>query len=149
MVAPGREEMKLYIAGPMTGRAYHNVPAFEAAATELRSQGHDCIVPIELDGDEYRDFCLADPTGRAEAPDERTWGDFLARDVKCIADEVEAVVVLPGWRDSKGARLETYVALLTGKPVYSWDSFSLTPLAEAYVADCLTIELHCDIRRRG
>lgn len=111
--------MKLYIAGPMTGVPYWNVPLFERVAAALREKGTECIVPIELDGSTYRDFCLADPTGRGKIQDGRTWGDFLARDVKCIADEVDGVVMLPDWYQSKGARLEVFVAIQTKKAL--WD----------------------------
>lgn len=121
--------MRLYIAGPMTGRPYHNVPAFEAVAKKLREKGHDCIVPIELDGNEYRSFCLQDPTGLAKSDDDRTWGDFLSRDVKCVADEVEGIVVLDDWYESKGARLEAFVAVNCGKPVYNVDLQELNPYA--------------------
>lgn len=110
--------MIYYIAGPMTGWPYHNVPAFLEAAKTLRSQGLECVVPIELDGSEYEKHCLNDPTGLAPCEDQRTWGDFLSRDVKAIADELDAVVLLPGWHTSKGARLETFVAMNLGYPIF-------------------------------
>jgi hypothetical protein len=46
-----------------------------------------------------------------------TWGDCLAMDVKLISDICGGVAVLPGWHQSRGARLETFVAFLCGKPV--------------------------------
>lgn len=115
--------MKLYLAGPMTGYPKHNIPAFLAAAEVLRAQGHEVVVPIELDEAEYPGYmekAMADDTGTAQFGD-CTWGDFLARDVKCVSDEVDCVVLLPYWHMSKGARLEAFVAITCEKPVYFYD----------------------------
>jgi hypothetical protein len=106
---------KLYVAGPMTGLPQFNFPAFDRAARLLRGDGFEVISPAELDSPAVRAAALASPDGKLGG---ETWGDMLARDVKLIADEVEAIVVLPGWSKSRGARLEVFVALLCGKPVF-------------------------------
>lgn len=116
--------MKVYLAGPMTGIPQFNFPVFDAAAADLRERGFEVVSPAELDDPETRAAALASPDGApgsGMASDE-TWGDFLARDVKLIADGgVEAIVVLPGWEGSRGARLETFIAnALCGAPVYHY-----------------------------
>lgn len=99
---------RVYIAGPMTGLPQHNIPAFDAAAQDLRERGYDVVSPAELDDQATRAAALASPDGRCKF--DETWGDFLARDVKIIADgRLEGIVVLPGWQGSRGARLETFV----------------------------------------
>lgn len=111
--------MKVYIAGPMTGRPQFNYPAFIRAADVLRTAGFDVVSPAELDDPADREAALRSPDGDPLYYDgPNSWGDFLARDVKLLADDgIVAVVVLPGWDKSKGARLETFVAFLSGLPV--------------------------------
>lgn len=114
--------MKLYIAGPMTGIPQFNFPAFNEMAERLRSQGYEVVSPAELDDDADRAMALASIDGHVGSV-EKTWGDFLARDVKLIADDgIDGILVLPGWEKSRGARLETFVAnALCGLPILTWD----------------------------
>jgi hypothetical protein len=106
--------MKWYLAGPMSGIPQYNIPAFDAAAAALRAQGADIVSPAELDDPEIRAASLASPDGLTAVAG-KTWGDFLARDVKLIADQVDGILLMPGWIYSKGARLEAFVGLTTGK----------------------------------
>lgn len=118
----------LYMAGPMTGIPQFNFPAFFAAAEDLRKLGYTIVSPAEMDM-EIGVTALASPDGKlkasldgnqAKTDDGYTFGDFLARDVKVIADKVDGVVCLPGWENSKGARLEVYVSLISNKPVFTY-----------------------------
>lgn len=45
-----------------------------------------------------------------------------------ILNVVDAVVVLPGWHNSAGARLETAVAIAIGTPVYGYVDGELHPI---------------------
>jgi len=113
--------MHLYITGPMTGIPQFNIPAFDAAAAALRSQGYDVTNPAEEeDTPAVRAAGLASTTGNLAdlIPTGETWGDLLARDVKIVADRVDGIVLLPGWEKSRGARLEAFVAVQCRKPVY-------------------------------
>lgn len=115
--------MRIYIAGPMTGIPQFNIPAFDAAAADLRSRGYDVVSPAELDDPETRAAALASETGEDGTGSHKneTWGDFLARDVKLIADQgIEGIVCLRGWKESKGARLETFVGRLCGLPIFEY-----------------------------
>lgn len=114
----------LYTAGPMTGHPQFNFPAFDALAASLRAAGYNVISPAELDDPEDRAAALASPDGYMHGGHHmnKTWGDFLARDVKLIADgNIDGIVILPGWQTSRGARLETFVGrMLCGKTVWKW-----------------------------
>lgn len=114
-----------YLAGPMTWIAQFNYPKFDRIAAELRAQGLEIRSPAELDDPETRKAALASPDGTpgSGAMNDETWGDFLKRDVKLIADEVDGVIVMDGWHKSRGARLETFVAaMMCGKPVLYYPS---------------------------
>lgn len=108
--------MKVYLAGPMSNLPQFNFPAFFAAAEKLRAIGFEVVSPAEIDNQEDKGAALTstdgDPTNRV-AMNNKTWGDFLSRDVKLIADTgIEGIVFLPGWAKSKGAKLEAFVGLL-------------------------------------
>lgn len=104
-----------YLAGPMTGIPQFNFPAFFAAADALRARGFEIISPAELDDDNDKDAAMKSTDGSLEnyeSENKKTWGDFLARDVKLIADQCSGIIFLAGWAKSRGARLEAFVGIL-------------------------------------
>src|SRR5262245_37721375 len=115
--------MRIYIAGPMTGLPQFNVPLFDSVAATLRERGHHVVSPAELDSPVMRAAALQSKDGSMAAIAHlgESWGDMLARDVKVIEQQVDAICVLPGWHRSRGARLEAFVGLLTGKSFYAFD----------------------------
>ena len=127
---------RYYLAGPMSGIPQFNFPAFDTAKLSLLAEGYDVVSPAELDDETARAAALASPDGDLEAYKDatgETWGDFLARDVKLIADEVDGVILLEGWEESKGARLEAFVARTCGKPVYDYEVWFNDP-------DCIYLD---------
>lgn len=84
--------MRVYISGPMTGIEDENFPAFNRASALLRSMGFDVENPADK--------------GIIEGWE---WEDYLRYDLKMMAD-CQAIYLLPGWENSKGARLEVHVA---------------------------------------
>ncbi len=102
-----------YLAGPMSGYPQFNFPMFDAVAKGLRSLGFDVISPAELDDPQTRLEALASSDGNPIGV-HGTWGDFLARDVKIVADQVQGIILLPHWEKSRGARLEAFVGILCG-----------------------------------
>ncbi len=123
--------MRVYIAGKMSEIPHFNIEAFDEVARDLRELGYDVVSPAELDGPETRAVLMASAHGdHADLPPAESWGFYLARDVRLLADDgIEAVVVLSGWEKSKGARLETYVAYLLKLPILSATDMSVVPKA--------------------
>jgi len=99
------EPVKIYIAGPMSGLPGYNLPAFAAAALELEALGYDATNP-----------------GRHGVIEGYTWQDYMRRAlVEMLA--CDAVAVLDGWENSKGASLEVYVARQLAMPVRPIDEW--------------------------
>jgi len=122
-----------YCCSPMTGRPYHGMRELDAAAADLRARYPDATVwsPAELDDDAVRDACMADPTGsNAVLPRGRTWSKLLARDLRLIASGVDCIVVLPGWKESRGCRLEIFFSRLLGLDVRYYPSMRRVPVKE-------------------
>jgi Domain of unknown function (DUF4406) len=138
---------KIYLAGPMSGIPQFNFPAFFEAASSLRAAGFEVVSPAEIDNEEDKGAALTstdgDPTNRV-AMNNKTWGDFLARDVKLLSDTgIEGIVFLPGWEQSKGAKLEAYVGLLQGFKFWEYyeKGVIVRPLPRFAVIDSIAFEL--------
>lgn len=118
--------IKVYLAGPMTGYPRFNFPFFDRVADELRAMGNlfEVVSPAELDDPAAREAALqsewGDPAEYAKLTG-MTWADFLSRDVKLISDGgFDAILCLPGWENSRGARLETFVGYLNGLRLFQY-----------------------------
>lgn len=90
---------RVYISGPMTGLPDFNYPAFNKAAAELRAYGLHVENPAE------------NPT-----PECNSWLGFMRLAVVQIAS-CDHVVTLPGWENSRGAKVEVELARGMGLPV--------------------------------
>jgi hypothetical protein len=101
--------MKAYLAGPMSGLPDNNFPAFREAAEQLRFNGWTIINPVELDEDEG----LAE-TAQLGDPE---YKDALARDLRQLMD-VDAIVLMPGYQNSKGAQTELSLARHYGLHIF-------------------------------
>ncbi len=92
---------KVYIAGPMTGLPQFNFPAFEKAAATLRSAGLQVVSPHEdNDTTQPREF-------------------YIRRGIRQLLD-CDSIYMLPGWKESAGARLELDIALNLGLFVFGY-----------------------------
>lgn len=112
-------ENRVYLAGPMSGIAEHNFPAFHAAADRLRGSGLEVVNPA--------DHGLVEGLG---------WSDYMRWDLVKLAG-CHAVYVLPGWEKSKGASLEIAIARALGMPVFTVEGAALAsaPVADERVAE--------------
>lgn len=92
-----------YISGPMAGYIDNNFPAFEEAATGLRNSGFSIISPHEI---------------KHNMTDDYSWADFIKNDVRVMLKECNGIILLKGWPQSKGSRVELELALSLQWPVY-------------------------------
>lgn len=97
---------RIYLAGPMTGIKDFNFPLFNAEAARLRALGYDVVNPAEINGGAAELATCANMT-----PEElrEHWRECMRRDIPAMLT-CDAVALLPGYRNSKGARLEVHIA---------------------------------------
>lgn len=96
--------MKIYVAGPITGIEDYK-EQFAAAEQLLKEKGHTvmnpAILPEGFEHEDYMHICLP------------------------MVDVCDAVVLLPGWMDSKGAKAEFVHA--TGQGIKKYFDVSDVP----------------------
>lgn len=143
-----RDSMAWYVCGPMTGIPRFNYPLFDIVTAHLRLEVEsEVISPTELDSKRMqkvaRESFDGSPTDMVNETGE-SWGDVLARDVRIIEKKVGNFALLPGWRESRGARLEVFVALLVG--VKSFHEVSFTPTGKMVFSVLTDKEIRTAIR---
>ena len=89
--------MIVYIAGPMTGLPENNYPAFYAAEEALTAAGH----------------AVLNPARNGTIVGSNAWQQYMRLSIAQML-QAEGVALLPGWLDSRGARLERRIAMALG-----------------------------------
>jgi hypothetical protein len=138
-----QKRTKAYLCGRMSWVKAFNFPLFDKEAKRLRATGEwDIVSPAELDDPVIRAAALRSPDGDpSKSTHGHTWGDFLARDMKLIADEgIEAIICLPEWWKSQGAKVEVFIASLLGLPVLK--ASNLRPVTKDEWAKAYRFLLH-------
>jgi len=97
------KQTTIYLSGPMSGLPDYNSAEFAKYAEIYRQQGFRVLSPPELDaGDWSKDYAF-----------------YIKRDIEVLVKEhVSRIYLLPGWQDSRGARLEHHIAELLGIGIY-------------------------------
>lgn len=85
--------MIVYIAGPMTGLPDLNYPAFNAAEEALTAAGH----------------AVLNPARNGTIVGSNAWQQYMRLSIAQVL-QAEAVALLPGWVNSRGATLERRIA---------------------------------------
>ena len=113
--------MRVYVAGPVSGRSAANRPAFDALAARVRAAGYDPVVPHDYVAPGW-------PRGR------------VMRVLFRIVTECDGIAVLPDWRDSSGAWDEVAVARQCGLVDVFGEAW---PGEEGLVAACAALPDPC------
>jgi hypothetical protein len=112
----------IYLAGPMQGYPEFNFPAFHRSAAFLRSLGHVVFSPAERDIERHggKDISKDNATGDVKEATEKhgfSLRHALAEDTDFICMEADAIAMMPGWENSKGARAEHALAVALGHEI--------------------------------
>jgi hypothetical protein len=93
---------KIYISGPISNHPTGNIELFAAEALKIRQGGDIAVNPHEV--------C-------AHLPKTSPWDDFMQ---VCIEElsSCDAILMLPGWQESKGANVEYEKAKEMGIEIY-------------------------------
>lgn len=97
--------MTVYLAGPMSGIPEFNYPAFNAKATELRALGIEVRNPAENDG----------------GSTDKTWNEYMRLAIRSLL-ECDEILLLPRWENSRGARIEKFIAEELGMMINEVDA---------------------------
>ena len=99
--------MLVYLAGPYSGDVEANIEAARQVAVELWDKGYYVLCP-HMNSAFFDRYCK-----------KATWDAFMLGYLTML-HRCDAVVMLPGWRGSRGARIERSFADNRGVPVYEW-----------------------------
>ena len=112
-----------YLSGPMSGKPDSNFSLFQRAAKILRERGFYIISPVELDEEE----------GLIK---DEAWGHYIGRDVHVLIDKCDGIIMLPDWTQSKGAKIELFVAMTCGHALFEFaDNEEWLPLVAPLKAE--------------
>lgn len=102
--------MKVYISGPIT----HHVgeDPFAPVKARLEERGYRTLNPKDVPA--CRDRSCARLPHEIEKGWEHSWACFLKHDLIAMLRECDTILMLDGWQDSHGARLELSTAAAVG-----------------------------------
>lgn len=103
----------IYISGKMSGVENWNFPLFFERDEQIRALGYGVINPAKNDGETLEEALAS--AGTSDAP-ANEWEYYIKKDVKKLMD-ADAICVLPGWQNSKGATLEVKLGQTLGLPI--------------------------------
>ena len=124
-----------YISGPITGlpQQQDQQPSQHAEA-RLKASGYEVVNPVTI-GESLEYGCAQ--VG-AEPP---SWDQYMRADLQQML-HCKTIAMLPGWRESKGARIEHFVASVLGFDVICAISlkpvFTTVELSGAFHHECCT-----------
>ena len=108
--------MKVYVCGPITGLPNMNREAFASAAKQLQDLGHQPVNPHETCA-----TIVQEHTGTSD----ELWQKCMRADIRELMT-CDCLVLLPGWHESKGAKLELELAMRLGIPHAKFHEFEYT-----------------------
>lgn len=98
--------MKIYISIPITG---HDLATQQATAAQIadkiKSLGHEPVNPFDT------------PLAPPEWSEQQKYAYYMGRDIEKLL-VCDAIYFCDGWHESKGCRVESYIAETYGLKIY-------------------------------
>jgi len=111
-----------YISGPISGLQNGNFDKFDLAQKELEKQGYIVVNPHEINKELYQKWA-SKLDDISQSTQDEIWRDFMKSDIRHLT-LCSCVFVLDGWEDSRGSRIEIFLAQKLGMKVYYCKDFS-------------------------
>ena len=91
---------KVYISGKISGIEKEAFLLFENAENELIKSGFEPINPMKLPHNH-----------------DKSWHSYMKEDIIALC-QCDRVIMLPNWKDSKGAIIENLIATMISIPIF-------------------------------
>ena len=109
--AEDKEPIRVFLSGPMTGIKDYNFPMFNHVAEVLRKCGYEVVNPVDICKKYKKERVLSDKAVFAAMIAEQQESERTCN----------ALVLLPGWENSKGVRLELKTAIEQNMSIIQWE----------------------------
>lgn len=99
-----QNKMKVYLAGPITGIKNDNREEFSRIKDILQSDkfGYEVVSPFDF---------TQEPDNKGEITEQALWNYYMRNCLyRLLGNDIELVCLMKGWKQSKGASTEAYVA---------------------------------------
>jgi hypothetical protein len=128
---PSIQKNTVFLAGPMTGIARYNEPAFREYAERWRKSGWAVVSPVETQDELWQEKYGRPFNWESERCD---YGDprlpeLIRRETIQLAT-CSGIALMPGWEKSRGARQELLIAQACGLRLYMADTMGAAILPD-------------------
>ena len=104
------KEHRIFISGPMTGYVGHNYYIFEKVEECLRTAGYECVNPAAI-GKKYNP---------EKVDKDKSLYCAMENEIQEAERTCNVLLLLPGWEDSIGVRLELKTAIELKMKIIQW-----------------------------
>lgn len=132
---------KIFISGPMAAHGNYNFPLFDYVAKKLRKTNHcEVFNPADHAREKLGPLEKIQKMGKAEL-DYAIRHELFPSQIAWICRHADAMLMLPGWEHSEGAKIERSVALYFNKPVREADTILLIDEQDAQHLGAIALDL--------
>lgn len=101
---------KIFLSGPMTGYVLHNYPIFDKVEEMLTIAGYTVVNPARI-GKKYNP---------AKVDEDKFLYCAMEKEIQEAERTCNVLLLLPGWEDSVGVRLELQTAIELKMKIIQW-----------------------------
>ena len=135
------DKFRVFIAGPMSAYPNYNFPLFDFVAEKLTKTGQcEVFNPAQNARSQLGGLEIIQKMGKAELEDVIK-NVLFPQQISWLCRYADAVLMLPGWQHSEGAKIEHAVAHYFKKVIREADTILLMDEKEARHLGSIALEL--------